>query len=200
VEYFRRYQAAVVSDWVGKMSGGGGLFFTVVGFWLQSNTLKLVFVGLGLLFLFAASYRAWKSEHLKLETLNNALAEKRRLRALRDALVRCRDVAVLSLVNPLPEDAGAQEWIPRHDAWVQDTATLLQVHALVHRFAPLGSISADRIFPGIASPDLQHHLRVLVVQVERLNEIIVDLDRAISISFLVLFSNEQAAPPTSEDE
>ncbi|HEV8263074.1 MAG TPA: hypothetical protein VGQ19_20240 [Burkholderiales bacterium] len=55
----REFLASIASDWIGRMSGGGGLLFTVVGFFVPAQWQRQGFLFLGVACLFYASFRAW---------------------------------------------------------------------------------------------------------------------------------------------
>src|SRR5712691_10071224 len=59
----RTFLGAIFEDWVGRMSGGGGLLLSVVGFYVPATWQRGLFVALGIVCLFYASYRAWLAEH-----------------------------------------------------------------------------------------------------------------------------------------
>ena len=74
IEHLRAFLAAIVRDWIGKMSGGGGLLLTVFSFFSPPALQPQAFLVLGALCLFYACYRAWLSEHERCEQLLQQLA------------------------------------------------------------------------------------------------------------------------------
>ena len=69
IKHLRTFVAATVRDWIGRMSGGGGLALTIFGFFSPPILQPRAFLGLGVLCLFYACYRAWLSEHKRAEEL-----------------------------------------------------------------------------------------------------------------------------------
>jgi hypothetical protein len=63
MKQFPDFLRAITDDWIGKMSGGGGLLLTVVGFFVPATWQPRLFLALGLLALFSACYRAWLSQN-----------------------------------------------------------------------------------------------------------------------------------------
>jgi hypothetical protein len=70
------FLAAVVTDWIGKMSGGAGLILTVLGFFISAEKLKLGFLIFGIACLFYASFRAWLAADKQREELLRKLQPK----------------------------------------------------------------------------------------------------------------------------
>ena len=74
MKYLRAFLAAIVRDWIGMMSGGVGLLLTIFGFFLPTTLQPRMFLVLGVLCLFGASYRAWLLEYKRSEELLQRLA------------------------------------------------------------------------------------------------------------------------------
>ena len=69
MKHIQDFLAAIVRDWIGRMSGGGGLLLTIFGFFSPSTLQPPAFLGLGVLCLLYACYRAWLSEHNRAQEL-----------------------------------------------------------------------------------------------------------------------------------
>jgi hypothetical protein len=72
----RAFLAAIVRDWIGRMSGGGGLLLTVLSFFSPTAWQPPAFFVLGVVCLFYASYRAWLFEYNRREELLQRLAPR----------------------------------------------------------------------------------------------------------------------------
>ena len=79
----RAFLAAIADDWIGRMSGGGGLLLAILALFLPSALQPMMFLGLGVLCLFYACYRAWLVERKQAEGLRAQLTP--RLEFTRDA-------------------------------------------------------------------------------------------------------------------
>lgn len=62
---FIGFFSAVVTDWVGLVSGGFSILLTIVGFYRNKKTARRFFWGAALLAFALASVRAWTTEHRK---------------------------------------------------------------------------------------------------------------------------------------
>jgi hypothetical protein len=76
MKYAQAFLAAIVRDWIGRMSGGGGLLLTIFSFFSPSSLQPQAFLVLGVLCLFYAAYRAWLFEYNRREELLQQLAPR----------------------------------------------------------------------------------------------------------------------------
>lgn len=93
------FLAAIGSDWTGRMSGGGGLLLTILGFFLPAPWQPRAFLGLGVVCFFYASYRAWLAERSRVEEL---------LQRLTPQLDFVHDPRVKPFFEELPKDDGSR--------------------------------------------------------------------------------------------
>jgi hypothetical protein len=93
------FLAAIGNDWTGRMSGGGGLLLTILGYFLPAPWQPRAFLGLGVICFFYASYRARVLERSQREGLLQRLTPK---------LEFIHDPRVKPFFQELPRDDGSR--------------------------------------------------------------------------------------------
>jgi len=131
IGHLRAFLAAIVRDWIGRMSGGGGLLLTVLGFFSPPAWQPQAFLVLGALCLFYACYRAWLSEHEGREQLLQRLAPR---------LEFVRVNKAKSFYEEFRDEAGH--------------ITLRYLRVGLHNLSPTDEISQARLLLEACQPDL----------------------------------------------
>lgn len=76
MKYVYAFIAEIFRDWIGRMSGGGGLLLTIFGFFSPAAWQPQLFLILGILCLVVACYRAWLFERSWREELIKEIAPR----------------------------------------------------------------------------------------------------------------------------
>jgi len=74
---FHGFISALLTDWIGLMSGGASLILTAWGFFRKAEQQRRMFWIAGLFCFFLASVSVWTKEHRDQEKLRTALEDKK---------------------------------------------------------------------------------------------------------------------------